>query len=112
MSPEYAYSKAVEARRLLEDLRTDPGYLALNKVVQEVVDNLQHEILFSPCSSIDSAMAQEYKKGQLEGRLSWGKALDTAIENLDFDINNLKGKIEDEHERDEDTGSTDVNRAP
>jgi hypothetical protein len=76
----------IEQKKALEELASDRAFLHLNSLVQAQVDALQQEILFSPCSNVDSLVSQEYKKGQLEGRLSWARVLETAIANLTLDI--------------------------
>jgi|SRR5687768_31575 len=92
----------IEQKKALEELAENRAFLHLNSLVQGQVDTLQQEILFSPCSNVDSLVAQEYKKGQLEGRLSWAKLLETAIQNLTFDIQN---KQEDEENAGLDDGT-------
>lgn len=102
-------SKMIEERRLLESLKENRGYLILTAVIQDQVDQLQRSILFDPCSGVDSAWLQEYKKGQLEGKLSWGGALDTTIDSFNVSINHLKDVLDND---DSDDGPTDGNRAP
>lgn len=101
-------TKEVEKRRLLEDLAENKGYLLLGAYVQEQVDALQQEILFTPCTSVDSAIAQEYNKGKLEGRLAAEALRLSMIESLSINIENLRRYEEDEH----DDGSPDANSAP
>lgn len=108
--PAQDLSAAIETRRLLEVLRTDRAFLLLNDMIQKQVDELQRSILFIPCTGVDSAWEQEYKKGQLAGKLSWGDVLETAIDNLELDIRNLQGQIEDGG--DDRTTGADNERAP
>lgn len=90
-------TKVIETKRALEELATDKGWLLLGELVQEQADQLQQEVLFTPCTGIDSALGQEYKKGMLEGRLSWENLRQTAIENCNIDIDHLRSE---EDERD------------
>lgn len=112
MSAEYDtqsdLNSEIERRNLLQALNTDKGFLLLNSIVQEQVDELQRSILFDPCEGVDSAWLQEYKKGQLVGKLSWAQALDAAIESLNIRIDHLKEQVTDDTE----SGSTDANHAP
>lgn len=101
-------SKALEKRRLLTTLAEDKGFLFLNSILQEQVDQLQNEILFSPLSGVDSAWKQEYKKGELKGKLSWHEALQTAIESLDVTINHFQDNLD----ASDDERATDGNRSP
>jgi hypothetical protein len=97
---------AIEQKRLLEKLAEDPGYLALQSILQQQVDQLQNEILFTVCSSLDMAITAEYKKGQLEGRLAVEQLRITAIDNLKLDIERIQ---KDEHRNDDssDAGTSD-----
>lgn len=91
-----------DKKRALEKLEEDPGYLILQNILQEQVDALQQEILFTICSSLDMSIKAEYKKGQLEGRLSVEMLRKTAIDNFKLDIERIK-----ENERtSDDTGIT------
>ena len=89
-------NNAIELKRKLEALCEDRGFLFLNTQMQEQVDDLQQSILFSPCNSLDSAIAHEYKKGQLEGRLAWKNLLDGLLTNLTIEIDNLRSDDEDD----------------
>lgn len=79
-----------EKKRLLEELMKDRGFILLNELMQEQVDALQRDILFNRCTSVDSALSQEYSKGQVEGRLAWVALLDAQLASLEMDLNNLK----------------------
>ena len=105
--PRQDLSAAIETKRLLTDLGENRGFLLLSSLVQEQVDSKQQEILFTPCTSVDSALAQEYKKGSLEGRLAWEEVRRGYIESLDISINHLRSKIDDD-----DSGTTDDTSAP
>jgi hypothetical protein len=98
----------IDKRNILQALNVNKGFLLLNSIVQEQVDELQRSILFDPCEGVDSAWLQEYKKGQLVGKLSWAQALDAAIASLEISIEHLKEHVNDEPA----SGSTDANHAP
>lgn len=93
--------------RKLDKLLDDPGFLLLNDLVQAQVDDLQKQILFSRCTSFDSALEQEYKKGQLEGRLAWEATLQAYRSSLQIDLDNRK-----ELENATDDGTTFADSAP
>lgn len=80
MNTEQELEKELEKKRALEQLLENRGWAAAVAVVQEQADELQREILFTPCTGLDSAMSQEYKKGQLEGRLCLSSLIQTEIE--------------------------------
>lgn len=82
--------KALESKRVLEQLLDNKGWNRAVCLVQEQADRLQEEILFTPCAGIDSAMAQEYKKGQLEGRLCLSALIQTEIDVCESTIFNLR----------------------
>lgn len=92
----------LDRKKALEKLAEDPGYLLLQNILQQQVDALQQEILFTICSSLDMAIKAEYKKGQLEGRLAIEQLRKTAIDNFKLDIERMK---EDERTS-TDTGTT------
>ena len=95
---------SIEKKKALEELMENKAFLYLNSIMQSQVDALQQDVLFSPCSNIDSLVSQEYKKGQLEGRLSWVKTLETTVESLAYDIHI-------QSEREESTDVTDARAA-
>lgn len=95
---------ATEQKRILEKLAEDPGYLLLQGILQTQVDQLQNEILFTICSSLDMAITAEYKKGQLEGRLSVEQLRKTAIDNLKLDIERTKK----DEQRNDDSGTSNT----
>ena len=99
-SLEGALQKALESKRVLEQLLENKGWLRAVSLVQEQADRLQDEILFTPCSGLDSAMVQEYKKGQLEGRLCLSALIQTEIDVCESTIFNLR-RQQDERTSDE-----------
>lgn len=87
-----------EKKLLLEKLEENAGYLLLQGILQEQVDQLQREILFTVCSTEEMSRQAEYKKGQLEGRLVVEELRKIAIENLKIDIERSKknGRSDDD----------------
>lgn len=96
--------KALESKRVLEQLLDNKGWNRAVSLVQEQADRLQDEILFTPCAGIDSAMAQEYKKGQLEGRLCLSALIQTEIDVCESTIFNLR-RQQDEHSSGNESGA-------
>ena len=96
--------KALESKRVLEQLLDNKGWIRAVSLVQEQADGLQDEILFTPCAGIDSAMAQEYKKGQLEGRLCLSALIQTEIDVCESTIFNLRRQ---QNERSNDESGAD-----
>ena len=88
-------AKALETKRELEQLLDSPVWRKVMALMQTQVDGLQQEVLFTPCLGIDSAMGQEYKKGQIEGRLSISTLVQAEIEMCEMDIVNLRRKQDD-----------------
>jgi len=105
MNCEQELQKALETKRELELLLDNKGWRRAVSLVQVQVDGLQRDILNTPCTSLDSTLSQEYKKGQLEGRLCLSALVETELESCEVTINNLRRQI---NERIDDTngGST------
>lgn len=76
-------------RRQWESLIESPEWGKLVGILQEQADGLQREILFMPLASADMAYTQEFRKGQLEGRLSISNTVETILENLQVEIESL-----------------------
>lgn len=85
----------LDSRRVLNELLENKGWRRVVAIVQQQADAIQQEILFTPCLSLDSAIAQEYKKGQLEGRLCLSNLLETEVEMCEVTISNLRRQIND-----------------
>lgn len=97
-------SKCLETKRLLEQLLESPAWARVVGIVQEQVDAYQREVLFTPCLSVDSAFSQEYKKGQIEGRLSISMAVETEIETCEINLAHLRS-IENANRNDDTSGN-------
>lgn len=87
-------TRAEEVLRFYHELLRTPGWIMLQALLQQQVDAMQQEILFTPCKSIDDAFQQEFKKGQLEGRLAVAELVNTAIANAEYDKSLNKGANE------------------
>jgi hypothetical protein len=83
-------SSNLSLKRELEQFLESPGWARVQGIVQQQVDALQREVLFTPCSSVDSAFSQEYKKGQIEGRLSISTVVEAEIEMCEMNLLNLR----------------------
>lgn len=103
-----------DKKKALESLAEHPGYLILQGVLQEQVDGLQQEILFTICGSLDMAIKAEYKKGQLEGRLAVEELRKTAIDNFKLDIERTREneRTSDDTGTSRSSGSSDERNAP
>lgn len=84
----------LDQKKLLESLAEHAGYRLLQRILQEQVDQLQREILFTVCTTEELARMAEYKKGQLEGRLSLEDLRMVTIDNLNIDIEKEKANAE------------------
>ena len=84
-----------EEIRALELLGESKGWLLLSGVMQEQMNSIQDTILFTPLPTLDRCLEQEYKKGTLDGKLSWEQLRVTTIEVLQSEINTLKELEED-----------------
>ena len=98
---------ALESKRVLEQLLENKGWVRAVALTQEQADRLQNEILFTPCVGLDSAMAQEYKKGQLEGRLCLSALIQTEIDVCAMTITHLR-RQQDDRDSSGDTGSSNA----
>jgi len=87
-------SKERELLREIEQMLESRAWRVVVEAVQEQTDALQQTILFSPCNGLDSAMAMEYKKGQLEGRLSLSDTVGGLMASLQLDVQREKGDEE------------------
>lgn len=93
--PQSKLSSVLEERRAWEALTSSPPWLKLIQVLQEQADELQRGIIYTPLSRQDDVYLQEFRKGQLEGRLSITVTAETILSELDFDINQLKEQLDD-----------------
>lgn len=89
--------KLSDQKKAWEKLITTPEWASLMTMLQGQVDTFQQRILFVPLTKLEDALPQEYMKGQIEGRLSLTNTIETLIEELENELNALRGK----HERSE-----------
>ena len=59
----------------------------ITQVVQDQVDTLQNLILFGTVESSGDIYRLERMKGQLVGRLSLTRTMETLLENIEVDLN-------------------------
>jgi hypothetical protein len=87
-------TKVSDARKGWEKLITTPEWATLMGVLQEQVDGYQRVVLFRPLGKLEDALAQEYMKGQIEGRLSLANTVETIMEGLDSELMSLRRQDE------------------
>jgi hypothetical protein len=88
--PQTALINLIEERKLWEALTSSPAWSKLVSVLQDQADGLQRAIIYTPLQSADEVFAQEFRKGQLEGRLSVSVTAEAVMSELDADIQRLK----------------------
>lgn len=93
--PQGRLANLIEEKRLWEALTSQRAWIKLINVLQIQTDELQRVIIYNPLKSHDEAYAQEFRKGQLEGRLSISTTVETLIADLDFEIERLKEQLDD-----------------
>jgi hypothetical protein len=86
-------SKLIDAQKELQRLQETPGWLRLGAMLQEQMDSLQMQI-FQPLESRDAAFLQEYRKGEVQGRLALQSTLDGALSTLEYEISQLRRELE------------------
>lgn len=91
--PQTRLINLIEARKGWERLTSIPEWLKLMQTMQEQADELQRVIVYRPLTSGDEVYVQEFKKGQLEGRLAVTVAVETILAELDFEIEHLKEQL-------------------
>lgn len=75
----------IELRRELERFRDSRVFRFIQNAVQEQVDGLQKQVILRPLASADEVFAQEYRKGQIEGRLALNSVVEGMIASLLYD---------------------------
>lgn len=86
---------ALEEKKTWEALTSSPAWGKLIRVLQEQADELQRTIIYTPLTRQDDIFVQEFRKGQLEGRLSITVTAETILSELEFEINQLKEQLDD-----------------
>lgn len=76
----------IDERKGWERLIATPEWGKLVTMLQGQADELQRTIVFTPLMTGDGAYLQEFRKGQLEGRLSITNTIETIISELEAEI--------------------------
>lgn len=84
----------IEERKLWETLTSSPSWSKLVATLQDQADELQRNIIYQPLVDSNAVYLQEFRKGQLEGRLSITVTTETILSELEEDINRLKGQLD------------------
>ena len=92
--PQSKLSSLIEEKKAWESLTSSPVWSKLIRVLQEQTDELQRSIIYTPLARQDDIYVQEFRKGQLEGRLSITVTAETILSELDFEIDNLKEQLD------------------
>lgn len=93
--PQSRLVNVLEEKKAWEALTSSPAWGKLIRVLQEQADELQRTIIYTPLTRQDDIFVQEFRKGQLEGRLSITVTAETILSELEFEINQLKEQLDD-----------------
>lgn len=93
--PQSRLVNVLEEKKAWEALTSSPAWGKLIRVLQEQADELQRTIIHTPLTRQDDVFVQEFRKGQLEGRLSITVTAETILSELEFEINQLKEQLDD-----------------
>ncbi len=93
--PQSRLVNVLEEKKAWETLTSSPAWGKLIRVLQEQADELQRTIIYTPLTRQDDIFVQEFRKGQLEGRLSITVTAETLLSELEFEINQLKEQLDD-----------------
>lgn len=77
-------------KRRLEEWMQNPTTQKIFAKLQVSLDAKQREIVLTPLANFDSALAQEFSKGQVAGMLQLQAMVDMELEMIDIDLANLK----------------------
>lgn len=78
-----------EERKEWQRLLESPQWGKLIGLLQQQVDELQ-QVLLMPCTTRKEQMLAEFRKGQLEGRLSISNTVETLVEDLTTEIERMQ----------------------
>jgi len=92
--PQTRLINLIEERKMWETLTLSPSWMKLVTTLQSQADDLQRNIIYQPLTSLDAVYLQEFRKGQLEGRLSITVTAETIISDLDFEISRVKEQLD------------------
>lgn len=93
--PQSRLVNVLEEKKAWEALTSSPAWGKLIRVLQDQADELQRTIIYTPLTRQDDIFVQEFRKGQLEGRLSITVTAETILSELEFEINQLKEQLDD-----------------
>lgn len=93
--PQSRLVNVLEEKKAWEALTSSPAWGKLIRVLQEQADELQRTIIYTPLTRQDDIFVQEFRKGQLEGRLSIAVTAETILSELELEINQLKEQLDD-----------------
>ena len=79
-----------DSKKGWEKLIESAEWSQLVSILQGQVDGMQNLILFSPLRGADEVYAQEYMKGQIEGRLSITNTVTTIISELTSELDSIR----------------------
>lgn len=79
--------------RQLEELVKLPAMIKIFAELQAEIDTMQNSIVMSPVRDAGDVYVQEYRKGQIEGRLAIATSIENRIETLRYEINQQKEKL-------------------
>lgn len=82
--------------RRLEELEQNPAFIFVIERLQADINAMQNALVLKPLSSMDEVLGQEYKKGQVEGRLSLALYITQRKEELNYELDLIKKEIENE----------------
>lgn len=74
----------------LEMLEKTPAFLVLVATLQAEIDEMQRALVLTPTMNLDSCLHQEYRKGQIEGRMAMARFVEDRKEALRYEIDQLK----------------------
>lgn len=108
IDPQSKLATILEEKKAWEALTSSAPWRKLIRVLQEQADDLQHNIIYVPLTKQDDVFLQEFRKGQLEGRLSITTTAETILSELEFDLNRIKEQLDDSR----DTTTSGFRNAP
>lgn len=93
--PQSKLATLLEEKKAWESLTSSAPWRKLITVLQEQADQLQFNIINVPLTRQDDVFLQEFKKGQLEGRLSITTTAETIMSELEFELDRIKEQLDD-----------------
>lgn len=106
--PQSKLTTLLEKKKAWESLTSSTPWMKLVRVLQEQADELQRSIIYTPLTRQDDIFLQEFRKGQLEGRLSITTTAETILSELEYDLDRIKEQLDDSR----DTTTSGFRNAP